>query len=451
MERTDINSPAFERAGLLASALIGVVCGATLTPLMAQPSSQIPLFIISLIFAAIGGCTFAARRYIHAANRTSAALTGGSATLAMQLDTREGFALSIFALIYGAAMTVLTRLRHPTARSAEAATREIKWLRDTIDCALTGNPKFSLDWVSETDVADNMQYASTGLNASARLSNFAGRSPAELRGLPFDCLLAEGRPAAGRDRLLMTSKTQQAQLDSLRTLQFLEDVIMVVRPPLNTILGFAEILQSPAARDLAEDERRTYHQLMLDCSRQLSAFIADVGDMARIDANHFHLIEQEVDAAELTEIAMKFCGAMAEEADAVVIVNVIENVELRCDAARVRRVLVSLVTRAAKAGRSGSSVNVSFVRRHDGGLDILVTDQGPVLSSDDIAQAFEPSLHEPGMEGLSLPIARRIALLHGGSLTMEPAPGGGMSACLSLPSNRVSWKSGDAFETPRAA
>ena len=412
MKGTDVNSPALEHAGLLALALIGVACAAMLTPLMAQPSPKIPLLIICLIFAAIGGCTFAAPRHTRTANHISAALTGGSATFAIELDMWEGFALSIFALVYGAGMIGLMRLRHHGARSAAAATPEIKRLQ-----------------VASTD-----------------LSNVAGRSPVELRGLPFDCLLAERQV----DRRL-TDASQQAQLDSFRTLQFLEDVILVVRPPLNTILGFAEILQSPAARDLAEDERRIYHQLMLDCSRQLSAFIADVGDMARIDANHFHLIEQEVDAAELTEIAMKSCGAVVEEADAVVIANVIENVELRCDAARVRRVLVSLVTRAAKAGRSGSSVNVSFVRRHDGGLDILVTDQGPVLSSDDIAQAFEPSLHEPGMEGLSLPIARRIALLHGGSLTMEPAPGGGMSACLSLPSNRVSWKSGDAFETPRAA
>ena len=200
MERTDINSPALEQAGLLASALVGVVSAAMLTALIAQPSPKIPLFIICLNFAAIGVCTFAAPRHIRAANQTSVALTGGSATFAMQLVTWEGLALSIFALIYGAAMTVLTLLRHRSARSAEAATREIKRLQDAIDHALAGNPSFNLGRVSETDVAGNIHYASAGL------SNLAARSPAEFRGLPFDCRLAEGRPAAGWDRLLMVSK-----------------------------------------------------------------------------------------------------------------------------------------------------------------------------------------------------------------------------------------------------
>jgi signal transduction histidine kinase len=239
--------------------------------------------------------------------------------------------------------------------------------------------------------------------------------------------------------------------DGQQALQFIEDVIQVVRLPLNTILGFAEILQSHAIHDLTESERRTYHQLLLDSSRQLANFVADVGDMTRIDAHHFQLLDQEVDAAELTEIAMKFCREAAEEADAVVIVNVIDNIELRCDAARIRRVLVTLVTRAVAVSRPGATVNVSLIQHPDGGLDFTVSDQGDSLTAEEIALAFEPSLHARGLDGLSLPIARRIAHLHGGRLTFESALGGGMIARLTLPAVRLSWKAGTAPGSIRAA
>lgn len=379
-------------AGLFAAALAGAVWAAILPTIFVPPSNEARFLVISLMFAAIGASTLVFTHYKRATIAICGVMTGVSSVLAAQVDTLEGSALGIFALSYGAAMANLAGLGQNVGKKTESAARESRPQMDAFGLAPAAIAGTADNWQSETDARGNQ-----------------------------------------------------------RMLRFLEDIIHEVKLPLNTVLGFAEILQSPAARDLSDNERRTYHQLLLDGCRQLTAFIADAGDMARIDANHFQLIEQEVDAAELTEIAMKFCRAAVDETDTSVVVNVIENVELYCDVARIRRILVTLVTRAAKAGRAGSRIDVTFVRKPDDGLEISVLDRGPLSPPDEIAHTFEPSLHERGMEGLSLPVARRIARLHGGNLTVEASNGGCMIAKLTLPPSRVTWKTGPEIATICAA
>jgi signal transduction histidine kinase len=66
-------------------------------------------------------------------------------------------------------------------------------------------------------------------------------------------------------------------------------------------------------------------------------------------------------------------------------------------------------------------------------VDIVVTDHGPGIPADEQDRAFE-RFHGTGT-GLGLPIARQVALAHGGSLTLRsPGPAGdGCVFRLSLP------------------
>jgi two-component system cell cycle sensor histidine kinase PleC len=268
-------------------------------------------------------------------------------------------------------------------------------------------------------------------------------------------LARQGQKAAERRattlRPALTGENEDGIHESICQSRFLGELVQELRPPLNTILGFAEILQSPAAQDLADGEVRVYQQTLLDSSRNVSAFVSELSDLVRIDHGKFHLLEQEVDAAELAEIAMKLCREAAEAADVVVLVNVVEGVELRCDSARIRQALVCLVTRAVKVSPAGGIVRVSFSRTPEGGLAILINDRGARLAQSLIDRIFEPDLPGQGMNGLGLPIARRIAMLHAGETTIECAPGAGTTARLILPACRVSWNSGEGINITRAA
>ena len=78
--------------------------------------------------------------------------------------------------------------------------------------------------------------------------------------------------------------------------------------------------------------------------------------------------------------------------------------------------------------------------RSEQGLEIRIDDAGPGIPPEQRERVFDPfrrletsRSRETGGVGLGLSIARSIARGHGGDLTLQTAPGGGLRAVLSLP------------------
>ncbi|WP_373502361.1 sensor histidine kinase [Aestuariivirga sp.] len=237
----------------------------------------------------------------------------------------------------------------------------------------------------------------------------------------------------------------------VRTPDLIESVVQELRSPANVILGFSEILHSPAAHDIDEAVLSSYRQFVLDNSRSLSNVLAELGDMIRLDCGRFRLIEQDIDAAELAEAAIRQCRADAEKADVVIIAGLYDGIELHCDSIRIRQALASIVTRAVKTAPPRSAVKVAFSRTESDGLAISVTDRGRSLLMEDRESLEVPDLGRNGLSALSLPIARRIVLLHSGSLTIDSASGAGTTLRLVLPAGRVKWPSVQETIAMRAA
>lgn len=74
-------------------------------------------------------------------------------------------------------------------------------------------------------------------------------------------------------------------------------------------------------------------------------------------------------------------------------------------------------------------------------VQVMVSSEGAELRPDDVHLAFElfyrgeaAVTSAPGF-GLGLPVARALARQHGGELTIEPRPGGGLDVCIDLPAS----------------
>ena len=100
-----------------------------------------------------------------------------------------------------------------------------------------------------------------------------------------------------------------------------------------------------------------------------------------------------------------------------------------------KRCLTNLISNATKFG-GGVSVHVE-----DGAAVVIaVRDQGPGIPAEHLARVFEPFYRvessrnrDTGGTGLGLCIARDIAQAHGGALTLQNLPQGGLQATLTLP------------------
>jgi len=92
-----------------------------------------------------------------------------------------------------------------------------------------------------------------------------------------------------------------------------------------------------------------------------------------------------------------------------------------------------LVQNAVSANRDGGQVTIRTWDEPGGGVALSITDEGPGLTSDAAIRIFQPFYStSPGQRGMGLPVARRIAEVYGGRLTLAPG-GPGATFVLHLP------------------
>lgn len=213
--------------------------------------------------------------------------------------------------------------------------------------------------------------------------------------------------------------------------RLLEAVAVEIKSTAGTLTGFAEVLAPEA------DAATGSH--MLEASRNLLAFAAQLHDYVRFERGRLRLSEQQVDAGELLEAALASCRAPAEANGTAIEGHTLEGVELACDALRLREAIASLVLWAVQSSAAGGVVDVRLIRLPDDGLAIDIASSSAATGKLLRDRLFEPQLSVAGLQGLALPIARRVALLHAGEVTASASPGDGTATRLTLPAARVVW------------
>ena len=100
------------------------------------------------------------------------------------------------------------------------------------------------------------------------------------------------------------------------------------------------------------------------------------------------------------------------------------------------QILDNLLDNALDASPAGGTITVSIVTgRRD--VELRVRDQGPGLTADERIRAFDRfwqgRSHATGSSGLGLAIVKELARANGGSAVLEPAPGTGLDAVVTIP------------------
>jgi two-component system OmpR family sensor kinase len=236
--------------------------------------------------------------------------------------------------------------------------------------------------------------------------------------------------------------TMAAELSRHRSLEraFLMSISHDLRTPLTSIRGYAEAVAEGAADD--EASRRRAAVIIEAEARRLERLVADLLELARLDAREFSLHPGPVDAGEVARHAALALQPAAQEAGVRLVVGEVDGREpaavAMADPERLAQVVANLVENALKYAATTVEVGTHTV---SGGraIEIAVADDGPGIDPDDLPRVFErlyTSRRQPGRNvgtGLGLAIVRELVTAMGGRVDVGPTAEGGTRFVVALP------------------
>ncbi len=220
--------------------------------------------------------------------------------------------------------------------------------------------------------------------------------------------------------------------------EFISTVSYELRTPLNTIIGFAEMLSKQYFGNLNERQVE-YCDDILSASQRLLAIINDILDLASIDAGRMTLDLSPVPVLGLMEETAQIMGDLARERDLTLEMKVPRALpELRADPRRLKQALCNLVSNAIKFTPSGGRITLS-AEAAGPVVALAVADTGMGIAPEDQSRVFKefergtaPDARRMGA-GLGLSLVKRIVELHGGTVHLASMPGDGTTVMARVP------------------
>jgi len=238
-------------------------------------------------------------------------------------------------------------------------------------------------------------------------------------------------------------KSRQLEIANKHKSEFLANMSHELRTPLNAVIGFSEVLQDDMFGDL-NDEQKEFVKDIHDSGKHLLSLINDILDLSKVEAGRMELMLGEFDLPSAIGNAMTLVRERAGRHRVALSCDIDPSLrQVRADERKLKQILLNLLSNAVKFTPEGGQVKV-IARARDAGVQVAVADTGVGIAPGDRETVFE-EFRQVGTDytrkaegtGLGLPLARKFAELHGGTITLHSEPGRGSTFTVFLPGIRV--------------
>lgn len=236
--------------------------------------------------------------------------------------------------------------------------------------------------------------------------------------------------------LSINSMGEQISRARARERSLLMNVSHDLRTPLTAIRGYAEALSDGILPD--RDAETHAAEVIVSEAARLERLVADLLDLARLDAGEFALRFSEVDLVEVLNGIREVWGPRIAEAGQILKVEVPKEIVIRTDGDRVVQIVGNLLENSMNHTSEGGEISVAL-EPASAGAWLQISDSGSGIPADDLPHIFErlyvgrsADMTKAGT-GLGLAIVSQLVAALGGTIDVQSTLGEGTEVNIWLP------------------
>ncbi len=237
-------------------------------------------------------------------------------------------------------------------------------------------------------------------------------------------------------------RNAKARLRQVKT-DFLSNISHELRTPLSVVVGFVYLLLNQVIGRLTDEQQRVLETVYRN-SEELLELIDNVLWMTSLNAGDASATLEKFDPCEIVKEAIKrHEKAIREKGLRVNVHTTDRELVLVSDRGKVERIFQNVFNNAVKFTSEGEIKVTVGVTSDKAGVEFEIIDTGAGIEESKIDSIFEP-FHQTDSSiqrahsglGLGLTVARRMADLIGGKLTVSSEAGVGTSVKMAFPSQQ---------------
>jgi signal transduction histidine kinase len=221
--------------------------------------------------------------------------------------------------------------------------------------------------------------------------------------------------------------------------EFLANISHEFKTPLNSIMGFAQVLRDKP-EVLKEEKGRRYAENIIAGGQRLLNMINDLLYLARAEADKVQLHIEQTTAQDIVNAVVVSFSEMTREKNIDVVLELRDNPSFASDAGKIQQIIENFMSNAVKFTPEGGKIELAAGFLDERTIRFSVTDTGCGIAEADREKIFQkfgqvgnPLTRQPTGTGLGLAISKELADMLAGRVGFESQPEGGSTFWLDIP------------------